>query len=94
MDLHFISQHPPPPIQHTHTSTSRTNPSCHQLSRWLATENVFMPATFAHLNIAEQAPVINAYTTNGFIIRGNRVYGSVALLPRGMLHWRVLITAN
>lgn len=53
-----------------------------------------MPATFAHLNIAEQAPVINAYTTNGFIIRGNRVYGSVALLPRGMLHWRVLITAN
>ena len=42
-----------------------------------------MPATFAHLNIAEQAPVVNAFTTNGFIIRGNRVYGSVALLVLG-----------
>lgn len=59
--------------------------------RSLAT-NVFMPATFAHLDIAEQAPVVNAFTTNGFIIRGNRVYGSVALLPRGLFHWKVTAT--
>ena len=48
-----------------------------------------MPATFSRVEAADHAPLISAYTTNGFVIRGARVLGAVALLPRGYLHWRV-----
>lgn len=49
----------------------------------------FTPPTFGQLEVTEQAPLVNAYTTNGFVIRNNFVYGSVALLPRTLLHWKV-----
>ena len=51
--------------------------------------DVFTPPTFGRLEIDEQAPLVNAYTTNGFVIRNNFVYGSVALLPRTLLNWKV-----
>ena len=35
--------------------------------------------------------MVNGYTTQGFVINSNRVYGSVALLPRGMLSWKVCV---
>ena len=40
----------------------------------------------------QNAPLVQAYFTNGFMISGARVMGSVALLPRGMLHWRVSLS--
>ena len=49
----------------------------------------FVPPTFGRLEVGEQAPVVSAYTTNGFVIRSNFVYGSVALLPRTLLNWKV-----
>lgn len=52
--------------------------------------DLIRPATFSKVDAVEAAPVVQAYFTNGFLIRGTRVMGSVALLPRGMLHWRVL----
>ncbi len=52
-------------------------------------EEVFMPATFSRMEVPEHAPLVQGYTTNGFVIAGNRVFGSVALLPRGLLHWKV-----
>ena len=51
--------------------------------------DVFVPPTFSRLEVADHAPLVDAYTTNGFILRGGRVLGSVALLPRGYFHWRV-----
>ena len=35
------------------------------------------------------APYVSKYSTEGFNIRGNRVIGSVALLPTALLHWTV-----
>lgn len=51
--------------------------------------DLILPATLSKVNVVEAAPVIQGYFTNGFMIRGVRVMGSVALLPRGMLHWKV-----
>ena len=53
--------------------------------------DLIRPATFSKVNTVETAPVVQAYFTNGFLIRGTRVMGSVALLPRGILHWRVRV---
>lgn len=55
--------------------------------RWLT--DVPVAATFGRLEVAEEAPVVGTYLTNGFIIRGNMVHGSVALLPRGVFNWKV-----
>ena len=41
-------------------------------------------------NFADNAaPVVDGVSTRGFNIRGITVLGSVALLPRGLLHWKV-----
>lgn len=56
--------------------------------------DVFMPATFGRLEVTERAPLVNAYTTNGFVIGNDFVYGSVALLPRTMLNWKVQYGAD
>ena len=63
-------------------------------SRKLTGSEVFTPATFSKLEVADRAPLVSAYTTNGFVIQGARVMGSVALLPRGLLHWKVLVTVT
>merc|ERR1712150_230623 len=34
------------------------------------------------------APVITRYSTGGFNIQGNRVHGSVAVLPKGYFSWK------
>ncbi len=52
-------------------------------------DEVLVPTTFNRIEIPETAPMINGYTTQGFVVNGNTVYGSVALLPRGMLNWKV-----
>ena len=49
----------------------------------------FVPPTFGRLEVGDQAPIVNGYTTNGFVVRNNFVYGSVALLPRTLLNWKV-----
>lgn len=49
----------------------------------------FTPPTFGRLELADEAPLVSAYTTNGFVIRNNFVYGAVALLPRTLLNWKV-----
>ena len=49
----------------------------------------FVPPTFGRLEVGDQAPILNGYTTNGFVVRNNFVYGSVALLPRTLLNWKV-----
>lgn len=51
--------------------------------------DTFTPATFSRLEVAEQAPVIHAYHTKGFVIRDSVVYGSVGLLPRSFFNWKV-----
>lgn len=53
--------------------------------------DTFTPPTFSKLEVSERAPEISGYLTNGFIIRGNAVFGSVALLPRGFFNWKVRI---
>lgn len=53
--------------------------------------DTFTPATFSRLEVAEQAPVIHAYHTKGFVIRDSVVYGSVGLLPRSFFNWKVWI---
>ena len=35
------------------------------------------------------SPLIEKYNTKGFTISGNKVYGSVALLPKAYFHWKV-----
>ncbi len=52
-------------------------------------EELFIPTTFNKLEASDSAPMVNGYTTQGFIVNGNTVYGSVALLPRGILNWKV-----
>ena len=36
------------------------------------------------------SPLIEKYSTKGFTISGNKVYGSVALLPNAYFHWKVM----
>lgn len=48
-----------------------------------------MPTTLNRLEAVEAAPVISSYSVQGFTIRGNRLIGSVALLPRGVFSWKV-----
>lgn len=47
--------------------------------------------TVKRLDVIEsvRAPYVSKYSTEGFNIRGNRVVGSVALLPTAFLHWAV-----
>ncbi len=47
--------------------------------------------TVQRLDVVEsvRAPYVSKYSTEGFNIRGNRVVGSVALLPTAFLHWKV-----
>ena len=47
--------------------------------------------TVRKLDVVENvnAPYVSKYSTEGFNIRGNRVVGSVALLPTALLHWTV-----
>ncbi len=62
------------------------------LYRWNSesvSEELFIPTTFNKLEVSDSAPMVNGYTTQGFIVNGNTVYGSVALLPRGILNWKV-----
>ena len=33
-------------------------------------------------------PVVTGYTTNGFRVQGNRVFGSIALLQQGFYSWK------
>ena len=35
------------------------------------------------------SPLIEKYNTKGFTVSGNKVYGSVALLPKAYFHWKV-----
>ena len=49
----------------------------------------FVPPTFGRVEVGDLAPIVNGYTTNGFVVRNNFVYGSVALLPRTLLNWKV-----
>lgn len=51
--------------------------------------DLFIPATFSKLEVSDSAPMVNGYTTRGFVVNSNTVYGSVALLPRGFLSWKV-----
>lgn len=75
-------------IRRRHLNLSRTKTSKAIGSKTVNTD-VFVPPTFGRLEVTEQAPLVNAYTTNGFVIRNSFVYGSVALLPRTLLHWKV-----
>lgn len=50
--------------------------------------DTILPATFSKLDVSEQAPVLDGYLSNGFIIRGGVVHGSVALLPRALFSWK------
>lgn len=36
------------------------------------------------------SPLVEKYSTKGFTISGNKVYGSVALLPKAYFHWKVM----
>ena len=47
--------------------------------------------TVRRLDVVEsvRAPYVSKYSTEGFNIRGNRVIGSIALLPTALLHWTV-----
>lgn len=47
--------------------------------------------TVRRLDVVEnvRAPYVSKYSTEGFNIRGNRVVGSIALLPTAFLHWTV-----
>lgn len=56
--------------------------------------DTFTPPTFSKLEVSERAPEISGYLTNGFIIRGNAVFGSVALLPRGFFNWKVQMVGD
>ena len=40
------------------------------------------------------APVVTRFSTQGFTVSGNLVYGSVALLPTAFLHWKVDYTVT
>ena len=62
----------------------------HVRVRWHSSEGM-MPTTLTKMNMMEEkAPLISAYSVQGFTIRGtNRVIGSVALLPKGFFHWKV-----
>ena len=76
----------------TATAASRCNLSFYRSKTGKATvinTDYFTPPTFDRLELTEQAPLVNGYTTNGFVIRNNFVYGSVALLPRTLLNWKV-----
>ena len=48
-----------------------------------------LQTTLSRINVEEAAPLISAYNMQGFTLRGVRVMGSVALLPRGFFHWNV-----
>ena len=48
-----------------------------------------MPTTLSRLDVSELAPVVSSYSVQGFTIRGNKLIGSLALLPRGIFHWKV-----
>ena len=47
--------------------------------------------TVQKLDVLESvtAPYVSKYSTEGFNVRGNRVIGSIALLPTALLHWTV-----
>jgi len=38
---------------------------------------------------SSNSPLVEKYSTNGFTISGNKIYGSVALLPNAYFHWKV-----
>lgn len=49
-----------------------------------------MPTTLSKIEPGEQAPIVSAFSSHGFTLRGLRkVMGSVALLPKGFFHWRI-----
>lgn len=39
---------------------------------------------------SSNSPLIEKYSTKGFTISGNKVYGSVALLPKAYFHWKII----
>lgn len=51
---------------------------------------VAMPTTLSGLQTHDLAPVISSYSVKGFTVRGNKLVGSLALLPRGIFHWKVV----
>ena len=40
-------------------------------------------------NVEGGAPLVTAYSAQGFNLKGVQVVGSVALLPKGFFHWRI-----
>lgn len=48
-----------------------------------------MPTTLSRVDVGDKAPLISAYSTQGFSLQGVKVMGSVALLPKGFFHWNV-----
>ena len=49
-----------------------------------------MPTTLSALEVQENAPIVSSYGAHGFTVRGNKLMGSVALLPNGaMFSWKV-----
>ena len=41
------------------------------------------------LSVKGVPPVITSYSTRGFTIQGNKVFGSIAILPQGFYAWKV-----
>ncbi len=50
----------------------------------------YIPPQLNRLDVSLQAPIIQGFLPDGFSIRGNILYGSVALLPRGFFSWKVV----
>jgi hypothetical protein len=51
--------------------------------------DVPVQSTLTRIDAPALAPVVDSYHTNGFIIQGCLVKGSVALLPRAKFNWKV-----
>ena len=51
----------------------------------------FDPENMSSSNIP---PIIAKYSTQGFTIQGNKLYGSVAILPRSFYSWKVKSAAD
>lgn len=51
----------------------------------------FTMSKLTPLDSSNSSPLIEKYNTKGFTISGNKVYGSVALLPKAYFHWKVNI---
>lgn len=72
----------------TRFGLSTVRPLC-LLLRGHSNQATPMPTTITALELHEHAPFVSSYNTQGFTVQGNKLMGSVALLPKGMFSWKV-----